>query len=179
MSSPLPTLEEIKASTDLPVFEVSGDLNWMEGPVIVGDNDMDGLLEFAAAVKSEVVLVQYDYPDFDEYFIDPYDFPMDQVVDEEDMDLFLDAADKRNDEVEEFIQEEYNDEAVACSVYVNYQGTAYGVYISDDALIDSFGETAAEFVVRFATEYLDDEEEDLEALEIRAGLESGEGVEPP
>ncbi|MDO5853886.1 MAG: hypothetical protein Q4Q62_07615 [Thermoplasmata archaeon] len=155
--SPIPAMDELKGEFDIPVFEVTGDLEWMEGPVIVGNNDFDSLVAFADAVGAKAVLVQYDYPDFDDYFVDPDDYPLDDIFGEESEDMILDAIDDRNDEFEDFLEKEYDGEAVGCSVYVMYEGTPYGLFIEDDALIEAFGETRDEFILR---KVLEDEEEE-------------------
>lgn len=195
--SPIPSMEDIRSASDLPVFEVTGDLEWMEGPVLVGNNDFESLAEFARAVGAKVVLVQYDYPDFDDYYVDPDDFPLHSLFGEEREDEIVDMIEDRNDDFEDFLDKEYDNEPFACSVYVMYEGTPYGFYVEDDALIEAFGETGEEFIVRLAIEdeedyggprYDDEDEEDgafggegdrPQSRRSLRSMESGEGVEPP
>ncbi|MDO5861555.1 MAG: hypothetical protein Q4Q58_01970 [Thermoplasmata archaeon] len=155
--SPIPSLEDIRSAAAIPVFEVTGDLEWMEGPAIVGANDFDSLTAFAAAVGARVMLVQYDYPDFDDYFIDPDEYPLSELFEEEREDEILDLIDDRNDEFEDFLEKEYEGEPIGCSIYVMYDGTPYGLFVEDAALVEAFGETADEFIIR---NYLDEDDEE-------------------
>ncbi len=152
--SPIPTMDDIRAKTNLPVFKVEGDLEWMDGPVLVRNNDLDSVTAFAEAVGAKVLLVQYDYPDFDDYFIDPEEYDLIDLFGEEMEDAILEAIEERNDEVEDYLEKEYDNEPIGCSVYVMYDGAPYGMFIEDDALIEEFGETNDEFIVR---KYMDEE----------------------
>ncbi len=153
--SPIPTIEEIRAATPLPVFIVNGDLEWMEGPVLVENNDIASTLDFAEKIDAKAVLVQYDYPDFDDYFIDEDDYDIKDLFGEEMEEEILDAIDDHNDDFEDFLEKEYDNEPIGCSVYVMYEGAPYGMFVEDDALIEAFGESADEFIVR---KYLDEDE---------------------
>lgn len=155
--SPVPSVEDISRIAGIPVFVVEGDLEWMEGPAIVNANDIESTLDFARTVDAKVLFVQYDYPDLDDYFIDPDDYDICDLFGEEREDEILDLIDDRNDDLEDFLENDYDGEAIGCSVYVMYEGTPYGMFVEDDSLIESFGETCIEFIVR---QYLDNEEED-------------------
>lgn len=155
--SPIPQMKDVRALTDLPVFEVAGCLEWMEGPVQVEDNDIESVLEFARAVGSKVLMVQYDYPMFDDYYVDPGEYRLDELFGEEREDEILDLIEERNDELDDLFDTEYDGEPIGASVFVVYEGEAYGMFVQDDALIEEFGETADEFIVRL---YMDDEEEE-------------------
>lgn len=166
--SPIPSLQDIRARTDMPVFEVVEDLAWMVGPVQVESNDFQSVISFARAVGSRVLLVQYDYPDFDDYYVEPRSFDIDVLFGEEREDEIRDLVEERNDEFEEFIEKEYDGEPFAVSIYVKYEGTPYGIFIEDDALIESFGETADEFVTRLIMEDEEDAERSPGRLPRRA-----------
>ena len=71
MSSPIPSIEDIRKMAGIPVFKVEENLEWLAGPALIGDNDIESVMEFADVVGAKALFVQYDYPDFDDYFIDP------------------------------------------------------------------------------------------------------------
>lgn len=163
--SVIPSVEDIRKLADVPVFVVEGDLEWMEGPALLEGNDCGAVMEFADAVDAKVILVQYDYPDFDDYFVDPEDYPIEDFFEDDEIDDLFESIEEKNDEFENFLEEEYDGEPIGCSVYVMYDGTPYGMFVQDDALIEAFGETADEFLVRKYLEYGDDEEEEEDGEE--------------
>ena len=158
--SVIPTMEDIRARADIPVFEVAGALEPMTGLVQVGSNDIYSVLKFADAVGSRALMVQYDYPEFDDFYVDPGAYPLEEMFEEECMDEVYEAIDDRNDEIDEYLDKEYDGEPFAASVFVSYDGTAYGMYVEDDALIEAFGETSDEFMVRLMLGEDDEEGED-------------------
>lgn len=158
-SSVIPTMEDIASRSAVPVFEVSCALEWMQGPVQVGSNDIDSVLRFAEAVGARVLLVQYDYPEFDDYYVDPDAYRLDEMFAEECEDQVYDAIEERNDEIDEYLDKDYDGEPFAVSVFVSYDGRAYGMYVEDDALIEAFGETADEFMFRLMMDERDEDEE--------------------
>lgn len=145
---PIPAIDEIRKEMDVPVFEVFGDLDPLDGPVIVENNDMDALKAFAKAVGAKVVLVQYDYADTSDYLIDETLYKLDTFFDSDEVSEISDNIHARNCEVMDYFQDEYEGEPVGCSIYVNYEGTAYGIYIEDEEMLDAIGETPEEFVWR-------------------------------
>ncbi|MFT0898456.1 hypothetical protein [Candidatus Methanoprimaticola sp. MG2] len=154
--SPVPSLEDIRKIAELPVFVVEGDIEWMEGPVLVNGNDIESTLDFAKAVDAKVLFIQYDYPDFDDYFIDDEDYDLEELFGDAEGDV-LNAIEERNDDFEDFLEKEYDNEPIGCSVYVMYEGTPYGMFVEDDQLIESFGELNDEFIVRTYMELFDEE----------------------
>ena len=153
----IPSVEDVKKIAGIPVFEVFDDLEWMEGPVMVDNNDIASVLEFAKAVGAKAMFVQYDYPDFDDYYIDPDEFDIEDIFGEDAADDVYDAIEDHNDDFEDFLENDYDNEPFACSVYVMYEGTPYGMYVEDDELIESFGESGYEFLVR---KYIEAEDEE-------------------
>ena len=89
--SVIPTMEDIRARADIPVFEVAGALEPMTGPVQVGSNDIYSVLKFADAVGSRALMVQYDYPEFDDFYVDPGAYPLEEMFEEECMDEVYEA----------------------------------------------------------------------------------------
>lgn len=156
----IPSAEDVRKVAGMPVFKVCDDLEWMEGPVIVDSNDIASVLEFARTVGAKALFVQYDYPDFDDYFIDPDEYDIEEIFGDDLADAIYDAIEDHNDDFEDFLENDYDNEPFACSVYVMYEGTPYGMYVEDDELIESFGESGFEFLVRKC--YEADEEEDEE-----------------
>ncbi len=155
--SPIPRIEDIRGMTSIPVFEVAGNLEWMDGPVLVGNNDLESVMDFAKAVEAKAILVQYDYPDFDDYFLDEFDVDVIDLFGEDMEEEILDAIDAHNDEFEDYLEKDYDNEAFGCSVYVMYEGVPYGMFVADDLLIEEFGESGEEFLVR---KLIDSYEED-------------------
>ena len=159
MSSPIPALKDIRSMTDIPVFKVEGDLEWMIGPALIGDNDCESVMEFADTVGAKAIFVQYDYPDFDDYFIDPDNEECICLFDEDDEDELYEAIEEHNDEFQDFLDKNYEGEPIGCSVYVMFEGQAYGMFVMDDALLESFGEEGTEFLVRKFVEFYGDDED--------------------
>ncbi len=95
-----------------------------------------------------MILVQYDFADMYDYYITDTPSELDKYLDPEEVEEVNDIIDKRNCEVEEYFQDEYEGEPIGCSIYVNYEGTAYGIYIEDEKLLDEIGEYAEDFVFR-------------------------------
>ena len=145
---PIPTVDEIRKEIDIPVFEVFGDLDPLDGPVIVENNDMDALKAFAKAVGAKVILVQYDYAYMSDYLIDETPYELDSLLDPDEVAEISDNIYARNCDVRDYFQDEYEGEPIGCSIYVNYEGTAYGIYIEDAEMLDAIGETPDEFVSR-------------------------------
>ena len=162
MSSPIPSIEDIRKMAGIPVFKVEENLEWLAGPALIGDNDIESVMEFADVVGAKALFVQYDYPDFDDYFIDPDGEDCITLFDEDDEEDLLDAIEEHNDDFQDFLDENYDGERLACSVYVMYEGQAFGMFVLDDALLESFGEDGGEFLVRKFIEYYCDDDEDLE-----------------
>ncbi len=152
------SIEEIEKQSDLPVFEVSDALDWMEGPSVVGDNTLESLAGFSNAVGAKVLLVQYDYPDLTEYFVDPDDFDLDELF-EDGVDDVEAAIDERNAELDGILAE-YDGRPWAVSVFVMYEGQPFGVFLTDNDLIDRLGETSMEFIARLYWQANCDCEED-------------------
>lgn len=146
--SPLPKLADLETQIDLPVFEVKGNIPPLEGPVVVGGNDMDSLQSFADAVDAKAVMVQYDFFDPDDYLVAPEKYAFEQILDEDELDELLDLIDEHNENVYALLDEDDAYEPIACSVFVMYEGMPYGVYDEDVELIESFGENAEEFLSR-------------------------------
>lgn len=161
-TSSLPTLEDLESCTDLPVFEVAGNIPELEGPVIVGNNDTESLQAFIEAVDAKVVLVQYDYIDPMEYLIPPEGCDFDGILDDDEAEDVLDQIEARNDEIFDRLESDDALLPIACSVFVMYEGTPYGIYTEDVELIESYGETGNEFLIRIMHGILCDCEEDPE-----------------
>lgn len=159
MVSPIPKIEDIRSMTDIPVFKVDGDLEWMVGPALIGDNDCESVMEFADTVGSKAIFVQYDYPDFDDYFIDPDTEECIALFDEDDMDELIEAIDEHNEEVDDFLDKNYDGEPIGCSIYVMFEGQAYGMFVMDDSVLEAFGEEGTEFLVRKFIEFYGDDED--------------------
>lgn len=146
--SPLPTLEDLESQIDLPVFEVSGNIPELEGPVVVGNNDMESLQAFTEAVDAKVVMVQYDYFDPDDYIVAPEKYAFEEILDEDEVDELLDKIEEHNESVYELLDKDESFQPIACSIFVMYEGTPYGIFTEDIDLIESFGETGEEFLSR-------------------------------
>ncbi len=164
-SNPLPLIEDIRSKTTIPVFEVTDDLPELEGPSVIGSNDMDSLLSFAMAVDAKVIFVQYDYLDMTDYIVDPADYSFDEVFDEDEtLDVMHEIYEHNQDVCELFDSDDAN-RPVACSIYVMYEGSPYGIFCEDIELIESFGETADEYMTQVLYDFLfeDDSEEEPES----------------
>ena len=167
-SNPLPLIEDIRSKTTIPVFEVTDDLPELEGPSVIGSNDMESLLSFATAVDAKVLFVQYDYLDMMDYIVDPADYSFDEIFDEDEtLDVMHEMYEHNQDVCELFDSDDAN-KPVACSIYVMYEGSPYGIFCEDIELIESFGETADEYMTQVLYDFLfedveDDSEEEPEA----------------
>lgn len=160
----LPSIEEIQSKTEIPVFVVEGRMVNMEGPAIIGNNQLEDVLDFADAIDAKVVLVEFDYPDLCEYIVDPDIFDLEEMFEEDDLNDILDEIEERNDSLMKFFDEEYDDEPIGCSIFVEYNGAQFGVYIEDYDVLARFGETCREFYARI---FFDDDEDVEEDEELR------------
>ena len=145
--------EAIAEQFDIPVHEVSEAFNEFEAPIILGGNTIEDLKAFAEDVGSKVVLVQYDYTDEDELYVD--------IEDEALEGLFGEKADEARERIFDHntaILDEDWEAPYAVSAFVMYEGSAFGIRVFNDVYDGDLLVDPEDFLV-----YLMDElEEDLE-----------------
>ena len=145
--------EAIAEQFDIPVHEVSEAFDEFEAPIILGGNTIEDLKAFAEDVGSKVVLVQYDYTDEDELYVD--------IEDEALEGLFGEKADEARERIFDHntaILDEDGEAPYAVSAVVMYEGSAVGIRVFNDVYDGDLLGDPEDFLV-----YLMDElEEDLE-----------------
>ena len=145
--------EAIAEQFDIPVHEVSEAFDEFEAPIILGGNTIEDLKAFAEDVGSKVVLVQYDYTDEDELYVD--------IEDEALEGLFGEKADEARERIFDHntaILDEDWEAPCAVSAFVMYEGSAFGIRVFNDVYDGDLLVDPEDFLV-----YLMDElEEDLE-----------------
>ena len=145
--------EAIAEQFDIPVHEVSEAFDEFEAPIILGGNTIEDLKAFAEDVGSKVVLVQYDYTDEDELYVD--------IEDEALEGLFGEKADEARERIFDHntaILDEDREAPYAVSAFVMYEGSAFGIRVFNDVYDGDLLVDPEDFLV-----YLMDElEEDLE-----------------
>lgn len=119
--------EAIAEQFDVPVHEVSEAFDEFEAPIILGSNTVEDLKAFARDVGSKVILVQYDYTDEDELYVD---------IDDESLNsLYGDNADEARERIFDHntaILDEDWEAPYAMSAFVMYEGSAFGIRIFNE-----------------------------------------------
>lgn len=150
--------EAIKEQFDIPVHEVTEAFDEFEAPVILGQNTIEDLKAFAADVGSKVVLVQYDYTDEDELFIDIDDDALEGLFGEN-----AEQAEEIICEHNDAILEEDWDAPYAMSAFVMYEGSAFGIRVFNDAYDGDLLIDPEDFLVCLMDEFDADESEEEDA----------------
>ena len=140
--------EAIAEQFDIPVHEVSEAFDEFEAPIILGGNTVEDLKAFADDVGSKVVLVQYDYTDEDELYVD--------IEDEALEGLFGDKADEARERIFEHntaILDEDWEAPYAMSAFVMYEGSAFGIRVFNDVYDGDLLVDPDDFIVYLLDEF--------------------------
>lgn len=142
--------EAITEQFDIPVYEVSEAFDEFEAPVILGANTLEDLKTFAKDVGAKVVLVQYDYTDEDELYVD--------VPDDALEGLFGDRADEARERIFDHntaILDEDWEAPYAVTAFVMYEGSAFGIRVFNEVYDESLLIEPEEFMVDLMDEFDD------------------------
>ena len=148
--------EALAEQFDIPVYEVSEAIDLYEAPVILGNNTVEDLKAFAQDVGSKVILVQYDYTDEDELYVD--------ISEEAIESLFGDHADEAKDCIVD-----HNDDVMAedwsapyaMNAFVMYEGSAFGIKVYNECYSDDLLIEPEDFLTCLLDEF--DEEDECES----------------
>lgn len=142
--------EAITEQFDIPVYEVSEAFDEFEAPVILGANTLEDLKAFAKDVGAKVVLVQYDYTDEDELYVD--------VPDDALEGLFGDRADEARERIFDHntaILDEDWEAPYAVTAFVMYEGSAFGIRVFNEVYDENLLIEPEEFMVDLMDEFDD------------------------
>lgn len=142
--------EAITEQFDIPVYEVSEAFDEFEAPVILGANTLEDLKAFAKDVGAKVVLVQYDYTDEDELYVD--------VPDEALEGLFGDRADEARERIFDHntaILDEDWEAPYAVTAFVMYEGSAFGIRVFNEVYDENLLVEPEDFMVDLLDEFDD------------------------
>ncbi len=142
--------EAITEQFDIPVYEVSEAFDEFEAPVILGANTLEDLKTFAKDVGAKVVLVQYDYTDEDELYVD--------VPDDALEGLFGDRTDEARERIFDHntaILDEDWEAPYAVTAFVMYEGSAFGIRVFNEVYDESLLIEPEEFMVDLMDEFDD------------------------
>lgn len=142
--------EAIAEQFDVPVHEVSEAFDEFEAPIILDSNTVEDLKAFARDVGSKVILVQYDYTDEDELYVD---------IDDESLNsLFGDNADEARERIFDHntaILDEDWEAPYAMSAFVMYEGSAFGIRIFNEVYDGDLLVDPDDFLVYLLDEFED------------------------
>lgn len=142
--------EAIAEQFDVPVHEVSEAFDEFEAPIILGSNTVEDLKAFARDVGSKVILVQYDYTDEDELYVD---------IDDESLNsLYGDNADEARERIFDHntaILDEDWEAPYAMSAFVMYEGSAFGIRIFNEVYDGDLLVDPDDFLVYLLDEFED------------------------
>ena len=142
--------EAIAEQFDVLVHEVSEAFDEFEAPIILGSNTVEDLKAFARDVGSKVILVQYDYTDEDELYVD---------IDDESLNsLYGDNADEARERIFDHntaILDEDWEAPYAMSAFVMYEGSAFGIRIFNEVYDGDLLVDPDDFLVYLLDEFED------------------------
>lgn len=142
--------EAIAEQFDVPVHEVSEAFDEFEAPIILSSNTVEDLKAFARDVGSKVILVQYDYTDEDELYVD---------IDDESLNsLYGDNADEARERIFDHntaILDEDWEAPYAMSAFVMYEGSAFGIRIFNEVYDGDLLVDPDDFLVYLLDEFED------------------------
>ncbi len=142
--------EAITEQFDIPVYEVSEAFDEFEAPVILGANTLEDLKAFAKDVGAKVVLVQYDYTDEDELYVDVPDDALDGI--------FGDKADEARERIFDHntaILDEDWEAPYAVTAFVMYEGSAFGIRVFNEVYDQDLLVEPEDFMVDLMDEFDD------------------------
>lgn len=142
--------EAITEQFDIPVYEVLEAFDEFEAPVILGANTLEDLKAFAKDVGAKVVLVQYDYTDEDELYVDVPDDALDGI--------FGDKADEARERIFDHntaILDEDWEAPYAVTAFVMYEGSAFGIRVFNEVYDQDLLVEPEDFMVDLMDEFDD------------------------